>query len=243
MTSLLIFLLNLLKRVAQGIALLVGAIVLYLAYSYFTTVYHYNYRLTLEVEADGKVYSGSGVVSATVYDNRGAWWTRSGWKLSAWGASPWVDLGERGLLLVAVEPTFYQAPNGAQRPFGGSAFAFAAFVDVKPPLVDLITEANVARIINSKERGLVSPDRAQLIWMPHRNAPKSAEFYPPNDQSELEARGIQFRGLYVEMTNERADYSAIYDKFPWLKNMSRTSPLDHQLPNGLNARTLLGEYG
>lgn len=242
MTSLLIFLLNLLKRVAQGIALLVGAIVLYLAYSYFTTVYHYNYRLTLEVEAGGKVYSGSSVISATVYDKRGAWWTPSGWKLSAWGASPWVDLGERGLLLVAVRPAFYQAPNGAQRPFGGGAFAFAAFVGVKSPLVDLITEANVARIINSKERGLVSPDRVQLIWMPHRNAPKSAEFYPPNDQSELETRGIKVRGLYVEITNERANYSAIHDKFPWLKGMQESSPVVHQLPNGLNARTLLGDY-
>ena len=236
------FLLNFLKRVAQGIALLVGAICLYLAYSYFTTVYHYNYRLTLEVEADGKVYSGSGVVSATVYDNRGAWWTRSGWKLSAWGASPWVDLGQIGIVLVSVEPAFYLAPNGAQRPLGGSAFAFAAFVGVKSPLVDLITEANVARIINSKERGLVNPNQAQLIWMPHRDAPKRAEFYPPNDRSELETRGIKVRGLYVEITNERADYSAIYDRFPWLKNMSQTSPLDHQLPNGLNARTLLGEY-
>ena len=236
------FLLNFLKRVAQGIALLVGAIVVYLAYSYYTTVYHYNYKLTLVVEADGKVHSGSSVISVAVNDNRGASWTRSGWKLSAWGASPWVDLGQIGIVLVSVEPAFYQAPNGAQRPFGGSAFAFAAFVGVKSPLVDLITEANVARIINSKERGLVNPNQAQLIWMPHRDAPKRAEFYPPNDRSELETRGIKVRGLYVEMTNERADYSAIYDRFPWLKNMSQTSPLDHQLPNGLNARTLLGEY-
>lgn len=242
MTSLLIFLLNLLKRVAQGIALLVGAIVLYLAYSYFTTVYHYNYRLTLEVEAGGKVYSGSSVISVTVYDNRKALWTHPGWKSVAWGGSPWVDLGERGVLLVSVEPMIRTLQERASLPFGGGSFALAAILQNEPPFHDLFNELNLTRIAKIKKRGEVKPDRAQLVWMPDPNRPRSAQFFSPNDQFELEARGINIRALYVEMTSERADYSAIYDKFPWLKSMSQTSPLKHRLPNGLNARTLLGEY-
>ena len=236
------FLLNFLKRVAQGIALLVGAIVLYLAYSYYTTVYHYNYRLTLEVEADGKVYSGSSVISVTVYDNRQARWSHPGWATSAWGGSPGVDLGECGVLLVSVEPTFYQVSPGVHRPFGGAALPFAAFFGAKPPLLGELNEANLIQMSTIRKRGEVSPLLAQLMWMPAANRPKSAEFFPPNDQAELETRGITVRSLFVEMTNERANYSAIYDRFPWLKNMSQTSPLDHQLLNRLNARTLLGEY-
>ena len=64
-------------------------------------------------------------------------------------------------------------------------------------------------ITKIKERGEVRPDRAQLVWMPDASGPTSAEFFPPNDLSELEARGIKIRGLYVEITSERADYSAI----------------------------------
>ena len=236
-------LLNLLKRVAQGIALLVGAICFYLVYSYFTTVYHYNYRLTLEVEADGKVYSGSSVISVQVEDNRQALWVHPGWATSAWGASPWVDLGERGVVLVSVEPMIRTLQERASLPFGGGSFALAAFLRNEPPFNDLFNELNLTRIAKIKERGEVKPDRAQLVWMPDPNKPKGAQFFPPNDQSELEARGINVRALYVEMTSERADYSAIYEKFPWLKSMSQTSPLKHRLPNGLNARTLLGEYG
>jgi len=242
MTSLLIFLLNLLKRVAQGIALLLGAIVLYVAYSYYTTVYHYNYKLTLVVEADGKVHSGSSIISVFVEDNRGARWVHSGWKSLAWGGSPWVDLGERGVLLVSIEPAFYQAPNGTQRPFAAAALAPAAILGAKQLLAGVFSEVDLTRVINTKGPVEVNLDLAQLMWMPAANRPKSAEFFPPNDQAELETRGIQVRGLFVEMTNERADYSAIYDRFPWLKTMQTRNPVAHQLPNGLSARTLLGEY-
>ncbi len=231
------FLLNFLKRLAQGIALLVGAIVLYVAYSYYTTVYHYNYRLTLEVEADGKVYSGSSVISVQVEDNRKALWVYPGWATSAWGGSPWVDLSERGVVLVAVEPIFYQAPIGSSRPYGGGALASIAFFPGKE-----LGANDLIQMSKLKERGEINPDRAQIIWMPNPNSPRSAEFFPPNDQAEFETRGIKVRGLYVEMTNEKADFTAIHGKFPWLKTMSKTNPVDHQLPNGLNARTLMGEY-
>lgn len=236
------FLLNMVKRLAQGIALVLAAVFLYFAYSFYTTTYHYNYKLTLVVEADGKVHSGSSIISVTVYDNRKALWTHPGWKSVAWGGSPWVDLGEHGVMLVSSKPTFYQVPDGAHRPLGVAGFALAAFWGAKLPIVDLVSEKNLTQIVKIKERGEVSLDLAQLIWMPDPNRPRSAEFYPPNDQAELETRGIQVRGLFVEMTNERADYSATYDKFPWLKGMQESSPVVHQLPNGLNARTLLGDY-
>ncbi len=236
------FLLNMVKRLAQGIALVLAAVFLYFAYSFYTTTYHYNYKLTLVVEADGKVHSGSSIISVTVYDNRKALWSHPGWATSAWGGSPWVDLGERGVLLVSVEPTFYQVSPGVHRPFGGAALPFAAFFGAKPPLLGELNEANLIQMSTIRKRGEVSPLLAQLMWMPAANRPKSAEFFPPNDQAELETRGITVRSLFVEMTNERADYSATYDKFPWLKGMQESSPVVHQLPNGLNARTLLGDY-
>ena len=234
--------LTVLKRIAQAFALLIGAIVLYLAYSYFTTVYHYNYKLTLVVEADGKLHSGSSVVAVTVEDNREALWIYPGWKTYARGGSPWVDLGEHGILLVSIAPAFYIVPDGGERPLGGGGFALAAYWGAKWPQTPLVSESHLRQIVKIKERGEVNLDMAQLMWMPNPNAPERAEFFPPKDQSELEKRGIKVRGLYVEMTKDRADDSKMYDKFPWLRKMIKTSPVVHQLPNGLNARTLLGDY-
>ena len=102
-----LYLLNLVKRLAQGLALLIAAVGLYLAYSIYTTTYRYNYKLTLEVEADGKVYSGSSVISVTANDNHKALWVYPGWSTSAWGVSPWVDLGARGVVFVSIAATVY----------------------------------------------------------------------------------------------------------------------------------------
>ena len=234
--------LTVLKRMAQAFALLIGLIVLYLAYDYYTTTYYYNYKLTLEVEADGKVYSGSSVISVVVRDLRKALWSYPGWKTYSRGGSPWVDLGERGVLLVSIEPAFYIVPDGGERPLGAVGFAFAGYWGGKVPRIELISESHLRQIVKIKERGEVNLDMAQLMWMPNPNAPERAEFFPPKDRSELEKRGIKVRGLYVEMTKDRADDSKMYDKFPWLQKMTKTSPVVHQLPNGLNARTLLGDY-
>ena len=142
-------------------------------------------------------------------------------------------------MLVSVEPTFYPAPNGTPRPRAAGGFPLSAYFPGAEPL---LSEENLTQIVKIKRRGEVSLDLAQLMWMPYPNAPRSAEFFPPNDRSELESRGIKVLALYLEMTNERADFTAIHEKFPWLKIMSKTNPVNHELPNGLNARTLMGEY-
>ncbi|MGE3517221.1 MAG: hypothetical protein AB7H53_18970, partial [Hyphomicrobium sp.] len=121
-------------------------------------------------------------------------------------------------------------------------FALAAYWGAKWPQTPLVSESHLRQIVKIKERGEVNLDMAQLMWMPNPNAPERAEFFPPKDRSELGTRGIKVRGLYVEMTKERADYSGIFAKFPWLEAMQKTSPVVHQLPNRLNARTLLGDY-
>jgi hypothetical protein len=160
---------------------------------------------------------------------------------SPWG-SLWVDLGERGILLFSIRTAFYVVPNGGQGPLGAAGLALAAYWGAKVPRTGLVSESHLRQIVKIKERGEVNLDMAQLIWMPNPNAPERAEFFPPKDRSELEKRGIKVRGLYVEMTKDRADDSKMYDKFPWLRTMIKTSPVVHQLPNGLNARTLLGDY-
>ena len=234
--------LTVLKRIAQGFALLTGLIVLYLAYDYYKTTYYYNYKLTLEVEADGKVYSGSSIISVVVIDNTKALWVHPAWHSESRGGSPWVDLGEHGILLVSIAPAFYIVPDGGERPLGGGGFALAAYWGAKWPQTPLVSESHLRQIVKIKERGEVNLDMAQLMWMPNPNAPERAEFFPPKDRSELGTRGIKVRGLYVEMTKDRADDSKMYDKFPWLRTMTKTSPVVHQLPNRLNARTLLGDY-
>jgi len=71
--------------------------------------YTHHYRLTLEVEADGEVHTGSGVI-AVVWRYGGTWETPDeygAWHETVRGQAVAVDLGRRGLLIARLEDEGY----------------------------------------------------------------------------------------------------------------------------------------
>ena len=86
------------SRIVRLAALLTAALALVGCDTYPV---NYKYRLTLEVEADGKVHTGSSVVHVWVRENAEFWGGMGGAHRGALGEATIVELGD-GRLLVAL---------------------------------------------------------------------------------------------------------------------------------------------
>src|SRR5437762_1764708 len=84
-----------------------------------------RYRLTINVEVDGKLVSGSGVIQVKQSDTRGLFGSMGGFGSEVSGEAVVVDLGQHGVLFALLH-----GPKAGYGDLGGPAWMlFHAFAD------------------------------------------------------------------------------------------------------------------
>lgn len=186
----------------------------------------HRYRLTLEVEADSEVRTGSGVVEVT--------WQRQPqilpqvlpWTSSVRGQAVPVDLGRHGVLLAVLSGSGPRELWGV----GASYLALRAFAGTVPGLSPLerarpyggddyplegATPAVVARLPAGTRVALALDNMPQLVWLPDPGNRSSARPVPPADLSGAVAPGVRLRGAWIEITRDRVT-RRLGERLPWL---------------------------
>ncbi len=171
------------SRIVRLAALLTAALALVGCDTYPV---NYKYRLTLEVEADGKVHTGSSVVHVWVRENAEFWGGMGGVHLGALGEATVVDLGKGRLLIALLTEREYKTniwmPDHRKPP---------ASRDLDPwelPLLVTFTDAS---------------------------DPKTVREVDPTNLASTLGPGVQLRRAHVEAAEERPNGS-ILKHLPWL---------------------------
>ena len=191
---------------------------LYAFYYVAFPVYTHRFRLTFQVEVNGKVKEGSGVITVLHQDNQHVPLTQKRWKLSEYGPSPWIDLGERGIVLAAIE--IHVPSNYKPKPFDAGLLSFVAYFGAEHGNPN-ISQRTVREIHNqSGRRQLKDNQLPEFIWLPNPSDPNSAQIVPPDSFGDIVGSDIRLGAVFVEVTEDRPDNS-LYAKLPWLKAMAQ----------------------
>jgi hypothetical protein len=189
------------------IAAVIGAFVLAYKIAYPSTVY--KYRMTVEVEVNGEIRSGSSVIQVERHVNP-KWSLSPGMTINrVYGDAVFVDLGLGRNVIAALhvragKPTWASAenwPNWRTQPRGGTAFPIplrrTALADDQMPMFVTFTDIN-----NPKTLLRVNPDRFESIF----------------------GNGIKLKAVYVETTLDPITRS-ITQHLPWFKSLSSGATL------------------
>ncbi len=192
------------------VALLFGLTALVVAYKYCYPTYSYRYRLTVNIEADGKLHSASSIVEVS--------W--SAFFLPSYhfnprlrGQAPLVDLGSRGVLVATLVTgdSYGPAQDGA---WGALWIAARAFrLDSTNEQLPLLSTLR-------GQRALPLDDLPRFVWFPNPEDPKTARKVLAQDFSTVLGPSVRFVGALVEITNDPIVID-IPDRLPWLKSLEQ----------------------
>ena len=110
------------KWLARIAVLIVG---LYAIYYFAFPTYTHRFRLTFQVEVDGQVKEGSGVITVSDTDNGLFPIGYDRWHRVVRGPSPWIDLGKRGILLAAIKT--HMVSTYEPQPYTAGSLSFVAY--------------------------------------------------------------------------------------------------------------------
>jgi len=150
------------------------------------TIVDYKYRLTLEVEADGKVYRGSSVVQVWLSRSAASPISTANVLRRARGEATVVDLGEGRLLVALITGTGHYT-NDPWMP-GNKVSA----------------------------RDLTPDELPRLVSFKNPNDPKTAFLVDPNNLTEAFGRGVKWRRIRIELADGERLTRQIDRQFPWL---------------------------
>ena len=176
------------SRIVRLAALLTAALALVGCDTYPV---NYKYRLTLEVEADGKVHTGSSVVHVWVRENAEFWGGMGGAHRGALGEATIVELGD-GRLLVALL-TDRENIRKVWMPDHR-----------KPP---------ASRDLDPWELPL-------LVTFTDASNPKTVREVDPTNLASTLGPGVQLRRAHVEVAEEQPTRK-IVERLPWLQTIER----------------------
>ena len=187
--------------------------------------YTHHYRLTLEVEADGEVHTGSGVI-AVVWRYGGTWETPDeygAWHETVRGQAVAVDLGRRGLLIARLEDEGYfggvPIEKIAQAVIGSAAAGIppppAAEVPIGTWRLDRATRSALVQL--EGRRLALAPDGAMpsLVWLPDPTDPTAGVSVPGAEALPTVVPGVRWRGAWIEVTDD-AVTTDLFSRLPWL---------------------------
>ncbi len=218
-----------------GIVVLIAA-GLYFAWSWAFSPGTLRYRLTLEAEADGQSYTGSGVIEVR-YDIPPSW-LLPGNRVAARhkGEAVVVDLGTRGLLFVVLE--------GEPIRVSGAYSAKPTSMPVKEfnlaPSVGALKEETVRGLGRLNARAEIPFSRLPLmVAFKDINDPRSVVLVRPDDLSAVFGPGVRLLRTTIETTHD-AVTTGIEKRLPWLKHQRGSLIKDPALPYDHFAKRLNG---
>lgn len=94
-------------------------------YKFFYPTYTHRYRLTVNIDADGKLHSGSSVIEVQrIYQPKIA--VQSRYHIEVVGVSPVVSLGSRGVVVAALKPHLFLEAHFEPHPRYAQTLAYCA---------------------------------------------------------------------------------------------------------------------
>jgi len=199
-----------LKRAVMTIATLVvaGAAFIYFAFPTYT----HRFRLTFEIDDNGQTKVGTGVITVRDTDNDWLLAAQTRWMRDAVGPPPWVDLGDRGILIPAIMPMYPM--SGKLNPV--AMLSFVGYLGAKYGSPN-ITKQNIKQIRTASGiREIPNDQLPQFIWFSNPLDRNSARPVAPDEFETVIGPGIRFVRMYVEITTDEPDMS-LYGRLPWLK--------------------------
>jgi hypothetical protein len=200
----------------------IGALVA--AYMYTYPIYTYRYRLTVNIELDGKVHSGSSVIEIG-WQAGPAIGDGGGYGPTIRGQATLVDLGDRGVVVATLGESYGPARDGALgAPWvAAEAFGNHSTGDEIPDLPRLRGKRDLA--LNKLPR---------FLWFSNPQDPNTARKLLVQDIPATFGSAARFAGATVEITNDPIVVD-IRQKFSWLKPLEDKPRGDNiiYLPNGL----------
>ncbi len=190
------------------IALLIGGAVVWWQVTYPS--YSYRYRLTLAIEVDGKVHTGSSVIEVTWHGGP-EFGDVGPYHPSIRGQAALVDLGSRGAVVAALVngESYGPAADGALSAIWLASFAFGNKSTNKelPQLKHL-----------TGKRHLSTDNMPRLIWFSDIADPKTAKKLQVSEIPELFGPSARLVDATVEIARDPIVID-IDKKLPWYKSM------------------------
>lgn len=197
-------------------ALVVCLVAVVAAYKYFYPTYSYRYQLTMNVEVDGVLHSGSSIIEVTWYAHFLPELVSFSPELR--GQAALVDLGDRGVVVAALinGETYGPAKDGASGAIwiAARAFGLDSTIGELPRLSEL-----------RGKRELSLNNLPRFLWFSNPRDPMTARNVRVQDFASALGPSARFAGASVEITSEPIVIN-IYDKLPWLKSLEQSPPGD-----------------
>lgn len=190
------------------LGLVVSSLLIYIAWNVFFPSHIHRYRLTIEVEADGNVHSGSSVIEVAVTEQPKLL-PEIGALGKIRGEAVFVDLGQGRNLVALLAGGPHALNEDAPRYVAVKAYGL-------PPGASSYSAIN--RL--SGQRELTYPTLPTLATFLDVNDPKSGRILHPNELEHAFGAGVRFRHGWVEITTDPPTSGRIKDRLPFLKGMS-----------------------
>ncbi|RFB76661.1 hypothetical protein [Methylovirgula sp. 4M-Z18] len=208
-------------------ALILGCIAIW-KISYPT--YSFRYRLTLNVQVNGIVRSGSSVIEM-IYWPKPTWYYAGGPSVDfhVRGTAPTVDLGEKGLLFAVFEPGYGHE--------GFELLPLQAYGVV--PLNSVVGDPGLRRLSAMQQPRIDIPPNLvpELVRFRNIDNPKTAENVDPRNLSATFGTGVDLLDATLEPTSDAI--SEMPSNWPdWLKNLKVAYFLDGQFACGPQSQSL-----
>jgi hypothetical protein len=215
---------------------------LYAVYYFAFPTYTHRFRLTFQIEENGQVKEGTGVITVSNQDNSWVPLTQTRWTRTARGPSPWIDLGARGILLIAILPHVPYSYD--PKPYDAGSLSFVAFFGADQYGNSKITPLNVIDIKKQVgPRTLHDDQYPEFVWLSNPADPSSAKIVPPQLFTEVIGADVRLVSVSVEITTDHSDNS-LYQKLPWLAELEKQefwNPPYQTAKFKLTSRKLLGD--
>jgi hypothetical protein len=190
------------------------AVALIVGYNIMFPTYAYRYRLTISLDVDGQIHTGSSVIEV-VWVGGPEFGDVGPYHPSVRGQAAFVDLGEHGAVVaLLIAPSHNQAgitvwPEGVGALWlVPRAFGKGRTLEELPELTQL-----------SGRRELTPDNMPRLIWFSNIADPKTARGIRPDDIPILFGQGARLVAAYVEITHDPIIVD-IDKKLPWYKELA-----------------------
>lgn len=173
-----------------------------------------RYRLTFNVDVDGSLVSGSGVIQVKQSDTRALFGSMGGAGSEVNGEAVIIDLRPHGTLFALL-----RGPSlGFDSVRGPASLLLHAFADVHKretdplPKVQLLKEQRPRRVLHVNEIPM-------LVYFRDLNDPKSVEQVEPINLAAVFGPGVVLRDAVIEVTDDPVTVG-IEKKLSWLKKLN-----------------------
>lgn len=175
----------------------------------------HRYRLTVEIEADGKVHSGTGVVQVLWFEQTMSQVTINS---RVEGRAALVDLGKHGVVVAALKNNV-RSVQFKPEPRDAEYLALEAFYGRPTWATKKVSQQRKAYAAIGGETGrraLPEASYPPFIWLPNPGDRGSAQPMMARDFSSKIDPSVKIRSVTVEMTNDPFDNN-LFEKLPWLE--------------------------